>query len=180
MKNLPAGLYDLLYTAELKQRLESAGLLDRAVWSKVDVEELKRLLAVPLAREIATYIGHVLSACPDESLLETISENLLRQEAISEIIEALRPVSMSVLSQIKPSDHCHIGTKPDIPLSISALLTGSSRTPSLKSQLTKELSCCDRCDWLVSFIKLSGIMPLMPALHEFTSTPTSDGKPRLR
>ncbi len=180
MKSLPAGLYDLLYTAELKQRLEAAGLLDRAVWSKVDVEELKRLLAVPLAREIAAYIGQILSSSPDENLVTTISDNLQRPEEIISIIEALRPVALSVLSQIKPSDHCHIGTKPDIPLSISALLTGSSRTPSLKSQLTKELSCCDRCDWLVSFIKLSGIMPLMPALHEFTSTPTPDGRPRLR
>lgn len=180
MKSLPAGLYDLLYTAELKQRLEAAGLLDRAIWSKVDVEELKRLLAVPLAREIATYIGQILSSCPDENLIETISEKLQRPEEIVSIIEALRPVALSVLSQIKPSDHSHISTKPDIPLSISALLTGSSRTPSLKSQLSKELSCCDRCDWLVSFIKLSGIMPLMPALQEFTSTPTSDGKPRLR
>ena len=26
MKSLPAGFYDLLYTAELKQRLEAAGL----------------------------------------------------------------------------------------------------------------------------------------------------------
>jgi len=180
MKNLPAGFYDLLYTAELKKRLEAAGLLDKAIWAKVDVEELKRLLAVPLAREIAAYIGQLLSSCPDENLVETITENLQRPEEIISIIEALRPVAMSVLSQIKPAEHCHKGTKPDIPLSTSALLTGSSRTPSLKSQLAKELSCCDSCDWLVSFIKLSGIMPLMPALQEFTSKPAPNGKPRLR
>lgn len=170
----------MLYTAELKQRLEAAGLFDKAIWTKIDVEELKRLLAVPLAREIASYIGQILSSCPDENLVETISQNLQRPEDIISIIEALRPVAMSVLSQIKPVGPFNVGTKPDIPLSISALLTGSSRTPSLKSQLTKELSCCDRCDWLVSFIKLSGIMPLIPALQEFTSTPSPDGKPRLR
>ena len=69
---------------------------------------------------------------------------------------------------------------PDTPLAESALLTGSSRTPALRSQLIKELATCDKADWLVSFIKYSGIITLLPTLKEFTQTPAKDGGPRLR
>ena len=70
--------------------------------------------------------------------------------------------------------------RPDIPLSLSALLTGSRQSPSLVSQIEKELASCDRAEWLVSFIKFSGIRALKPALQRFVETPLPDGTPRLR
>ncbi len=70
--------------------------------------------------------------------------------------------------------------RPDTELSVSALLTGSSRSPALRTQLIKELATCDHADWLVSFIKYAGLLPLLPALREFTRVPSDDGKPRLR
>ena len=69
---------------------------------------------------------------------------------------------------------------PDTPLAVSALLTGSSRSPALRVQLQKELASCDRADWLVSFIKYAGILPLIETLQRFTQTPAPDGGPRLR
>lgn len=61
-KGLPVGFYDLLHTVELQKRLEEEGLLDRAVWSRKDIEadELKRQLALPLARSISAFMGDVL------------------------------------------------------------------------------------------------------------------------
>ena len=50
----------------------------------------------------------------------------------------------------------------------------------MRTQIIKELTSCDRADWLVSFIKYAGILPLLPTLHEFTQNPASDGGPRLR
>ncbi len=50
----------------------------------------------------------------------------------------------------------------------------------MRSQLIKELATCDRADWLVSFIKFAGILPLLPTLRQFTQTPAADGGPRLR
>lgn len=69
---------------------------------------------------------------------------------------------------------------PQTPLGVSALLTGSELSPSLLHELMQELRTCDRADWLVSFIRLSGLMALMPALKVLTATPAPGGGPRLR
>lgn len=69
---------------------------------------------------------------------------------------------------------------PTTPLGGSALLTGAEGSPSLLAELTRELRSCDRADWLVSFIRLSGLSALMPTLENFTATPAPDGGPRLR
>jgi hypothetical protein len=53
---------------------------------------------------------------------------------------------------------------------------GPSRSPSLVSQLEKELASADRVDWLVSFIKWSGIRALKDALTRFVeSEPAGSG-----
>ena len=46
--------------------------------------------------------------------------------------------------------------------------------------MIKELASADQADWLVSFIRYSGLLPLLPAIKEFTSTPNPNGSPRLR
>lgn len=69
---------------------------------------------------------------------------------------------------------------PQTPLGVSALLTGSELSPSLLHELMQELRTCDRADWLVSFIRLSGVMTLKSALEVLTATPAPGGGPRLR
>jgi superfamily II DNA or RNA helicase/HKD family nuclease len=91
------------------------------------------------------------------------------------------PVSAEKLRRIKPKPPLVFSTAyPDTPLAFSALLTGSSRSPALRTQLIKELETCDRADWIVSFIKYSGIVHLLSTLRDFTNTPLTDGSPKLR
>ena len=181
MKDLPVGIYDLLSTSQLRKRLEKAGLLDRAEWCAFEPEELKYRMAVPLAHEIAGFISEVVAGKNGEALERALHEVLQSPEVISSIIEAICPLSTKALQQILPEPPLIASkVRPDTPLSVSALLTGSSRSPALRTQLIKELASCDRADWLVSFIKYSGILPLLPILQEFTQTPASDGGPRLR
>ena len=181
MKDLPVGIYDLLSTSQLRKRLEKAGLLDRAEWSAFEPEELKYRMAVPLAHEIAAFISEVVAGKNGEALERALHEVLQSPEVMSSIIEAICPLSAKALQQILPEPPLIASkVRPDTPLSVSALLTGSSRSPALRTQLIKELASCDRADWLVSFIKYSGILPLLPILQEFTQTPASDGGPRLR
>ncbi len=181
MSNLPVGLYDLLHTSQLHIRLEKAGLLESSVWSEILPEEFNRRLVLPLAYEIANFISEVLSGKKGEVLLEALQEAFQSPVFLSSIIDAVRPVSLQTLQQINsPPPFITSSIRPDTALSESALLTGSSRSPSLRTQLIKELANCDRADWLVSFIKYSGILPLLPSLKEFTRSNTSDGEPRLR
>ena len=97
------------------------------------------------------------------------------------LLDSIKPLSTELLQQIKPEPPLEASSvRPDTPLSVSSLLTGSSRSPALRTQIIKELASCDKADWLVSFIKFAGLVPLLPTLREFTQTPAEDGGPRLR
>lgn len=61
--------------------------------------------------------------------------------------------------------------RPDTPLGLGCLLTGTRLDPSLVSQLCKEIQSADRIDILCSFIKWSGIRILEDALKAFTAQP---------
>jgi len=181
MKDLPVGIYDLLHTAKLQRRLEQAGLLDRAVWSDIETEELRHRLAILLAREMASFFSETISGKEGDKLVQTLNEVFQSPEILFSIVEMLRPLSAERLKQIEPEPPLvALGVYPDTPLSVSALLTGSSRSPALRIQLIKELATCDRADWLVSFINFSGILALLPTLRIFTQTAAPDGGPRLR
>ena len=63
--------------------------------------------------------------------------------------------------------------KPETPMSIGSLLTGTRRDPSLISQVKREIISANKIDMLVSFIKWSGIMLLKEQLEEFTRVETN-------
>ncbi len=65
--------------------------------------------------------------------------------------------------------HYDATERPDIPLSVSGLLTGTRLEPSMQSQLRKELMSADNVDILCSFIKWSGIRILCSELEDFTA-----------
>ena len=181
MKNLPVGLYDLLNTKQLHNRLEQAGLLDRTVWAKFEPDELKTNLAIPLAREISSFISENISGKSSSQFEQALNEAFSSSGILLTILDSIKPLSTELLQQIKPEPpHVASSVRPDTPLSVSSLLTGSSRSPALRTQIIKELASCDKADWLVSFIKFAGIVPLLPSLREFTQTPAEDGGPRLR
>ncbi|MEZ5334398.1 MAG: DUF3427 domain-containing protein [Methanolobus sp.] len=85
---------------------------------------------------------------------------------VSETAEKL----MAVLDEDPSVDF----SRPDTPLSLGALLTGTRQDPSLVSQLKKEILSSDRVDILCSFIKWSGIRILQEELKEFTSRKGSE------
>jgi HKD family nuclease len=59
--------------------------------------------------------------------------------------------------------------RPATPLSQSSLFTGSHFEPNMLHELQKEIVTADQIDWLVSFVKWSGLRCLLDALEQFTS-----------
>lgn len=58
--------------------------------------------------------------------------------------------------------------RPNTSLSISSLLTGSSKELSFSEELSKEIQTADEIDFLVSFIKHTGIIKIFKELEDFT------------
>ncbi len=58
--------------------------------------------------------------------------------------------------------------RPETPLALGSLLTGTRLDPSLVSQVKKEIETANKIDMLVSFIKWSGIMLMKEQLEDFT------------
>ncbi|MGM0517775.1 MAG: hypothetical protein ACQER6_09265 [Pseudomonadota bacterium] len=85
-----------------------------------------------------------------------------RHRPFADLVDDLPTPPFRRLLEIVSPDAATVGQaaseRPDTPLGISALLTGSARTPSLVSQIRAELLSTDRADWLVSFIKWNGMI----------------------
>ena len=68
---------------------------------------------------------------------------------------------------------------PDTGLALPWLFTAGKGSPSLLSELRRELAACDQVDILVSFITHSGVRKLLDILQSVTSV-GADGEPRTR
>ena len=180
MHSFPPGLYDLLRTPLLLRRLQAAGQQDHAIWKTLDDSELLNRFCKVVADELGSLLADAFKSIPEQALADRLRQVLRETRVVEDVLPSLLPDKPQILQRVAPAGPHLEPTLPDTPLAFSALLTGSSRSPALRTQLQKELACCDRADWLVSFIKYAGILPLMETLQHFTQTPAPDGGPRLR
>ena len=60
--------------------------------------------------------------------------------------------------------------RPMSSISVSSIFTGSKKDPSLALELKNEIETSDSIDFLVSFIRYSGIIRLLSSLEEFTTS----------
>ncbi len=182
------GLHEQLETPALRDELESLGLDGLAVWrKKLDAEELPAVVSAHVGRTLAALMLELRERDHDawHEALSAFSAALRQaRHPLADLAGSLPSLPFRQLMEVTEPSAQAVGAigpeRPDIPLGLSALLTGSRHSPSLVSQIEKELASCDRAEWLVSFIKFSGIRALKPALQRFVETPLPDGKPRLR
>lgn len=182
------GLYELLDTEALQQQLTQHDCSTLARWGKqLPSEEIGPAVASHLSRvlwQLTLSLREKDRAQWEFAIAQLFDALQSAGSPLTEITKNLpRPPFRQLLEIVRPEQQI-IGRmdtpRPDSPLAASALFTGSSRSPSLFSQIQKELLSADRAEWLISFIKWSGIRPLRDALKRFTDVPPPGGGSRLR
>lgn len=196
MSGLVFGIYEqiinqIIYNSlrELDRESFNANLLDAAESSKVLSEYLARII-----REVFDYIddsetqvenrvalcnsiiGHIVycvekgefSFKNSESFIKRLKGFFVQQKG--EVLLALMDKRQQKL----------IGkdkiVRPDTSIAENSLFTGAVHEPSMISEIKKEIISSDRIDFLISFIKWSGLRLIMNELTEFA---TKGGKLRI-
>jgi superfamily II DNA or RNA helicase/HKD family nuclease len=170
---VPFGLFDLVVSQVLEAQL---AVLDSDKFAVECTPLDPGDSHAALADYLRPLVRRALDDLPGEERLQHQTElcnRLIRllAEAVGEELagEVITGRARRLLS-IRPSTRPAV-ERPDTPLGLGCLLTGTRLDPSLVSQLRKEIQTADRVDVLCSFIKWSGIRILEEALRAFTAQP---------
>lgn len=179
---LPHGLYETLIDERLTRMIDLLPETTHASKRELDPEEshivLSRYVAAALRDVLARLRGEnrVLSQVDIcNALLRALQEvkNIPAEPGLSlpQHAEQLMAIVETHRAGNSLSGKHGALNRPETPLSISSLLTGTRIDPSLMSQLIKEVQTADRIDILCSFVKWSGIRVLENVLRAFTARP---------
>ncbi|MCH8493601.1 MAG: DUF3427 domain-containing protein [Idiomarina sp.] len=172
MSDLPHGLYELLKTAELEDRLTEIGA--RAALENLTVETGVRHLAHALTEQISDILAEVGSngGNNEEKLnrqVQLLNQLLTHARQLAQVESLPNPISTppQILRSISP---LHQSLElPTIGLAQPWLFTSGKDSPALLHELQSELKSCDRVDILVSFITISGVRKIIDTLKRITA-----------
>ena len=153
------GLYEKLFDSKLKNQVSELHNETR----KVDKSESARVLATAYYK----ILRKILSEKNEEEKIDFVRE--LNREIGNEV---LLEDDKNFLELLAVHDDENILKKlihdrPKTSISSSTLFTGYSG-PTLESELRREIRTADRIDFIVSFIRYSGLVLLYDDLVEFT------------
>jgi superfamily II DNA or RNA helicase len=177
------GLYEQIVNNITKEQLEG---LDSAVYDigkePIDAEEARKLLSNYLAMVTRRALKAVRENSHDEDAV--LAQVRTCNEIIATLRDALGPEDCKELQLDEQGEVLtyiyskinHIRAikdekvvRPATPLSQSSLFTGSHSEPNMLHELKHEIVTADRIDFLVSFIKWSGLRCIMEQLEQFTA-----------
>ncbi|MBS0511602.1 MAG: DUF3427 domain-containing protein [Proteobacteria bacterium] len=179
---LPDGLYDQLLTEALLEavvrRTEEHSHTLKPLTAEDAPERLADALASQLSRILDDLHGDGAEKLRQQLdlvnfLLVSLKQRLGKRAGDAETL-SVPPQILQAIHQQSP--------KPAIPetgLAFPWLFTAGKGSPSLLTELRRELAACDQVDILVSFITHSGVRKLLDILQSITAV-GPDGKSRTR
>ncbi|MFB5086545.1 DUF3427 domain-containing protein [Psychrobacillus sp. PGGUH221] len=178
------GIYDQLINKNINSELKKiTSDLYAVETEKLDVEEAKTYLASYISevtKKALSFIREEANVEDDEALLlqirtcneiiQMLSVKLQDQEIASLKLEEQGEVLTSVYKKLNTVRALRIEKpiRPITSISQSSLFTGSHYEPNMLEELKKEIASADEIEWLVSFIKWSGLRIILNELREFT------------
>lgn len=174
MSPLPRGLYEVLVTELLDERLGRPGLD-----GEPHCEELRRAeVSDRIALHLSSIVERAIESLPERERVAVglqLARRLVEQIAVdakAEELEVERPVIPGrVLHAIRghlPDGRPHVVDAPLIPLLDTTLLTNAPGEPRVGRQIEAEIASADRIDVVMAFIRRSGLTPLRDALRRHT------------
>lgn len=168
-KKLPNGVYEKLVDNETLEAIQALPENFSATTEAVDEAERPLVLTNHLTQAIESRLSQ-LSKKPEEqkALVHQILKTL-ESDNVDSDLEAYdlpkTPIPENLLA-IHPKQSKE-PVRPESPLSLSSIFTGSQREPAMISELRREIASADRIDFLVSFIRWSALRILLPKLEDF-------------
>jgi len=177
------GIYEQLINEKIRGNLNELSLELYAIETEeMDVEEAKTYLASYISavtRKALSFIRED-STTKGDALIQQIQicneiicilDDRLQDEEFGELrLEESGEILTSIYNKINTVRAVR-DDKPERPItsiSQSTLFTGSHHEPNMLEELKKEIASSDEIDWLVSFVKWSGLRIILNELREFT------------
>lgn len=181
---LQLGLYEQVINDFLESELSQLNDDWHATISRMDRAESADILGQYMGRlltRVMQYLDHSETAVRERvALCNAVIQYILRYmersaggkldaELLSGLKGQLIHRDAEMLLELIDANQAagSVRVRPDTPLSISSLFTGDKREPSMMAELKKEIATSDRIDFLVSFIKFTGLRLLLDDLKAF-------------
>lgn len=179
IENLKDGVYEKVMSRRFAEVLKEALAEDqvRAEEEDVDAEEAVGYLSSYLQRVIRLCLKDIADRDEENSVDHQLA---LTNELIASLAKkteelgggqevANAPFLLRSLEHKKNTLLPRQWERPATSLTRSFLFTNSKKDVSMVHELTKEIASSDRIDFLISFIRFSGLQLLLPALRLFTA-----------
>ncbi|MCG1028891.1 DUF3427 domain-containing protein [Virgibacillus halodenitrificans] len=180
---LKQGIYEEIINKQIKNDLVSLDTNDFEIEKgNLDVEEARKFLASYISNVTRKALQYVrdkesddkeailkqIAAC--NQIISTLSTELGDEELTSMQIDEAGEVLQSIYSKLNSvrSIKKEKTIRPVTSIAESSLFTGSRYEPNMLNELKKEILSSNEIDFLVSFIKWSGIRIIMEELVSFT------------
>ncbi|WP_041086399.1 DEAD/DEAH box helicase [Jeotgalibacillus soli] len=177
------GIYEEIINKKVRRQLTQLSPDEFDIETeRLDVEEARKLLA----SYISTVTRKALSFIRDHNkkggdalldqiqvcneVIDLLSRSLGNDEFRSLQIEEKGDILTSIYHKLNTARILRKDKplRPITPLSQTSLFTGSQYEPNMLEELRKEIMTSDSIDWLISFIKWSGLRIIMEELRHFT------------
>lgn len=180
--DLPDGLYDQLLTESLRHALVRATDEHSRTIAPLSAEDAPDRLAEVIAAQIARILDDLQGDGAEKLQRQLELANALLVNARQRLSPpAAEADPLAAPLQLLQAVHRHSSPPalPDTGLALPWLFTAGKGSPSLLSELRRELAACNQVDILVSFITHSGVRKLLDILQSATAI-GADGQPRTR
>lgn len=175
---LNEGIYEQIIYTKIKPDIEKLKDMNYVVGTEpMDAEEARKILSTYISEVTQKALRMIREKNENDSLITqiktcneiiTILSNVLDDDEFKSLkIEENGEILTHVYSKVNQIRGKKV-VRPITPLSQSSLFTGSISEPAMMSELKKEILSANSIDFLVSFVKWSGLRLLINELKEFT------------